>query len=246
MWEFSVMADVKNENAVSYIQDKMKNTLLEFDGVYSYVKENGSCSFSLGAAKEKSEEIKKKLTKVLCDAICEKMKYNYLKENVCVNIQDSKMFETFLKVYTYFDIELEKAIAIRAICFPKCLNLEGFLNFRLHKLKQKWQELCLLTNTNASVFLKSETFLDVLEFLISNLDYKHKKIVIDFQDGTICDGIDSSEKLLTKFVTDDIFDLLTKLVDLLPREIVVLNLFDEEKIHLLQNIFQNRVEFTKK
>ena len=25
------------------------------------------------------------------------MKYNYLKENVCVNIQDSKMFETFLK-----------------------------------------------------------------------------------------------------------------------------------------------------
>ena len=165
------------------------------------------------------------------------MKYNYLKDHLCLNIQDETLFHAFVKVYTYFDIELEKAVAIRAIYL---LNLNSFLDFRLYSIKQKWQQMCNLTNVNAELFVKSETFLDILKFLISNLDYKIKEITIDFGCGKIIAGKDE----LFFAVNDDLM-VLTKIIELAPKKIKVLNLNDEEIKNVLTDLFQNRMEIIK-
>ncbi len=245
MWEFCVTASNKNENVIQYIQDKVLNVLTECDGVHSFVKKENFCSLCVGAKKEKSSYLKKKLTKIICDAVCEKMKQNYLKENVSINVVDESLFQAFIKVYTYFDIEIEKAIAIRAIYFPNVLNIESFLEFKLRPLKQKWKEMCNLTNLNASLFVKSETFLDLLKFLIANLDYKHKCIIINFLNNKIYKIVGEERVFLCDFCGEDVVDVLTKIIELSPQKIVVLNLNNQRTLAVLQDLFVGRLEIAK-
>lgn len=243
MWEFCVCAKKENKNVILYLESEISLVLKRLEGVKSLC-ENESCvSFCVGIKKEYAKALKKELLKLLCNAVCEKMKYNYLKENININISEKSLFEAFVKVYTYFDIELEKAIVIRAIYFPKNLNLESFLNFRLHSLKQKWQEMCDLTNLNSSIFLKSKTFLDILKFLIDNLDYKHESIVLDFQHNKL---FLNSEKKSFCDLTADSFDVLTKIIELSPKKIKIIKGVSElEPIGLLVDLFDGRVEFIK-
>lgn len=243
MWEFCVIANEKNENAVLYIRQKMQNTLKQFDGVESYQKRSNTCVLCLGAANDHKKFITLKLTRVVCDAICEQMKYNYLKDNLLLNVKDETLFHAFVKVYTYFDIELEKAIVVRAINLQKTINLESFLNFRLRSLKKKWQEMCNLTNINSGLFVKNETFLDILKFLVANLDYKNESIIIDFNKGEImCYG---SKKDMYKVDANDIVDILTKIIKLSPKNIKLVNIKDEEMECVLMGLFANRVEIVK-
>lgn len=243
MWEFCVCAKKENKNVILYLESEISPVLKKLDGVKSLCERENFVSFCVGIKQEHSTVLKKELLKLLCNAICEKMKYNFLKENIKINISEKSLFDAFIKVYTYFDIELEKAIVIRAIYFPKNLNLESFLNFRLHSLKQKWQEMCDLTNLNASIFLKSKTFLDILKFLIDNLDYKHESIVLDFKCNKIF--LDSEKKSFCDLTVDS-FDVLTKIIELSPKKIKIITGVSElEPIGLLVELFDGRVEFIK-
>lgn len=245
MWEFCVTASKNNENAILYIQENMQDVMEECSAVQSYDIYNKVCVFCLGAERAKSALIKQKLAKVLCNAVCEKMKYNYLKENILIDESNYSLFEAFIKVYTYFDSEIEKAIAIRAIYFPKVLNLESFLEFRLSSLKQKWKEMCSLISINSALFLKNETFLDLLKFLISNLDYKCKNILIDFSNSTIYSKLGKKLEIITKMQKCSTLEVLTKIIELSPQKIFIKNPREQEIVGILQELFKNRTEIIK-
>ena len=245
MWEFCVMANDCDKNVITYIQEKSQKVVAECGGVSCFDENGKEVSFSVGVKKEKSAYLKQKLTKILCDAICEKMKYNYLKNHIMVEVKDESMLEAFIKVYTYFDMELEKAIAIRMIYFPKVLNINSFLNFNLPTLKQKWQEMCNLTNMNSALFVKSATFLDLLKFLIANLDYKYEKIVVDFSTGIIFCEQDKKGLKICDFETNNVVDVLTKVIELSPKHIKIKSLYNNEIKDVMLELFQNRVEIQK-
>ena len=240
MWEFCVAAEKANKNVLEYIDEKTIDIIKECGGIKTLCTENDYLTLCFAVKKSFKEKLQKKLKKVLCDAICEKLKHNFLFNNIHKNTQDESLFETFVKVYTYFDIELEKEIVFRSLFFPKELNLSSFLNFRLFLLKQKWQEMCCLANKNSKIFLKNESFVDLLKFLIENLDYKCDKIIIDGTNHKIFAQTGDKKELLTDCLEQN--NILNQIIEFAPKNIVIVGKTSQSITKLLQELFGNRVE----
>lgn len=247
MWEICIESVDGHKDYIDYIKQKMKSTIKAVGGVFSECTNNNVYSLAIGCKKQDKLKVAGVLRFVLCDVICEKMKYDYLSKNVGLVPQESGYFYPFVKVLTYFDSELERQIVLRLLDLTPKLVLESFLNFRLKPLKAKWQELCDLTNNNAGLFLQSETFLELLKFLIANLDSKKDCVVVSMQDKCLIYE-EKGKNLVTlgSFEKNDEFGLLSQLIELSPQLIKVKNGSNNKKTtNILVNLFEGRVEIVK-
>lgn len=244
MWDFCVRTSIDSKHLIDFIDEKLSNNNFHFKFARCTTERNGFCDLTIACPKGFSNILKEKLKKILCDTICEKMKYDYFSKNISVQFEKENLFKAFTKVYTYFDIELEKAITIRAIYFPNVLNLDGFLNFRLNPLKQKWKEMCQLTNMSSKVFLENDSFLELLKFLIKNLDYKQKVLIIDFSDD--CKFFDEKNSLLKVQKNIDLLEVLQAIIEFSPKTLKIIDRTDNKQIvSALCDLFFGRVELTK-
>ena len=244
MWEFCVKSSLENKDIIEFLYNSLNATILYTNGVCVLREGEGYINLALACRKNEFKKIENVIKKAVCDAICEKMKYKFLKNNINISIDNNELFLAFIKVYTYFDIELEKQLTIRLIDLSKNLVLESFLNFKLPFLAKKWKEMCCLTNMNASVFLKSGTFLELLKFLIVNLEYKTKNLVLDFSDG--CKIFKDNNKDSIKLIdSDDVVEILTSVIELSPQKIKIIAKENNEAICLICDLFCDRVEIIK-
>ncbi len=237
-------ADAVNKSVLAFVNEKTENLVKDFKGIKTICQDESDHFLCFAIKKEFKIQFQNHLRKVLCDAICEKMKYNFLIKNINKRTKDETLFQTFVKVYTYFDIELEKEVVLRNIYFPRELNLNSFLFFRLHALKQKWQEMCVLANQNSAVFLKNESFLDLLKFLIDNLDYKCEKIIVDEEQNKLFAKKGEMQEFLCEYSNQ--LDILTKIIELSPKNIIILGSTNRENQILFKDLLGNRVVFEEK
>ena len=94
MWEFEIIGELKDKDYILFIQENMAETISKVGGVMATLSNGSNLFLSIGAKEEAIPELKARLRLVLCDVFCEKMKYNYLKNNI-----DLLRFETGGKAY---------------------------------------------------------------------------------------------------------------------------------------------------
>lgn len=247
MWEFCVEASKKNADLIDYISKRIEDAVLVCGGVKSQLIVGNTCSLAVGCEKKHQKTMEGVLRTIVCDTICEKMKFKFLQSHIDLIVEDEKLFNAFIKVYTYFDAEIERKIVLRNLTLSNKIVLESFLEFRLQTLKKKWQEMCMLTNSSSNLFLKSETFLELLKFLISNLEIKVNTIVVNF--GAECFIYEERDKnnliLLHKFSLLDDVGIITKIIEICPLKIKILTNTKPEIASLIAQLFENRVEIIK-
>jgi len=247
MWEFCVETDKKNINLINYISERIADTIASIDGVQSVITLGNTSSLAIGCEQKYKKQIEGALRVVLCDTICEKMKFDFLKKHINLIINEEKLFDAFVKVYTYFDSELERKIVLRSLFFSKKLVLESFFHFRLQSLQKKWEEMCNLTNCNSTLFLQSETFIELLKFLISNLESRSDCLVLDLADGCrLYEEKNNKIFALQNFEIDDDINIVTSMIELCPNKIKIISGGqNSEIISLLGELFYGRVEIIR-
>ncbi len=246
MWEFSIEAKQKNSHLIDYISERIENALSSVQGVKSVVSLGDKTCIAIGCDDVFAKQLEGVLRVVICDTICEKMKFDFLKNNIDLTLSNEKLFDAFVKVYTYFDCDLERKIIVRNLVLKDKLVLESFLEFRLQPLKMKWKEMCNLTNSSSNVFLKSETFVELLKFLISNLDIKCKCLVIDFNDGCKFYEEDGNSLVaLVNFEENDEMGIITQVIELCPAKLKIICGKDNQIVSTLAELFDKRVEIVK-
>ncbi|MBR1925253.1 MAG: hypothetical protein IJ837_00155 [Clostridia bacterium] len=247
MWEFCVKAGLENKDIIVFLHNTLKGEMLSVGGVCVLVERAGQTNLALACNKTEYKKIENVVKKALCDAICEKMKYKFLKNNINILIDNEELFLAFIKVYTYFDIELEKQLTIRLFDLSKNMVLESFLNFKLPFLKAKWKEMCNITNMNSGVFLRSGTFLELLKFLIANLECKTQNLIIDFSEGCkIFEQKKQGKNIIKSLNSDDVVEILTSIIELSPQKIkIITKEKSSEIVCLICDLFLDRVEIIK-
>lgn len=247
MWEFCIEADKKNVHLINYISERLSDCIANVKGVQSVVTMGRTSSLAIGCEQKYKKQMENVLRLILCDTICEKMKFDFLKTNITLLIKEEKLFDAFIKVYTYFDNEVEKKMVLRSLFFSKKLVLESFINFRLQPLKKKWEEMCNLTNHNSNLFLRSETFIELLKFLIANLDRRSDCLVLDFEDGCkLYEEKNDKIFALQNFMVDDDINIVVSMIELCPNKIKIISgEKNKEIISLLGELFYGRVEIVR-
>ena len=138
----------------------------------------------------------------------------------------------------------QKRTVKKCLKLEKDFFLESFYQFKLSTLKSKWTELVTLANENREYLTSSESFLDLLKFLVDNLEICEEEISI-YKDNEENYQILISDKLYqNKVFSED--SLVSSIIDLSPQKINLYCDEDSRAINLLHCLFEDRITDKKK
>lgn len=251
MFEFSIVINENENGAAKNLFKELKRSTQEFNVILTSYSENEKIYIVLAC----EEAEKSRVGFFVCDAIADIVstfyKFDFIEKNLKLNINDIVSLNAFQKALIAFDRESDKYMVTRCLKIEKKIYVDSFYQFKLKQLRGKWMELIKLANENAGYLLCNDTFIDLLKFLIENIEISRGIVNVIKKDNAyvICDEkfneINTHEEgiCLLRTAEDCEIDLITSLIALSPKKInVYCNEYENSPaLTLISQIFENRV-----
>ena len=239
MCEFSLNLKTENFELAKFIFNNISSVCDKWNGVVTSVEENGFISILVAVKEQDKEKAQNYLSSCITEVICTVFKSSFLESNLFLPSQDTLGINAFKKALLNFDKETDRYLVRKSLNLQTDLFLESFYQFRLSTLKAKWAELVTLANENREYLTSSESFIDLLKFLVDNLEICQDEISI-YQDQ------DNSYKIL---ISDKLYQnknfseesLVSSIIDLSPQKINLYCEEDSKAITLLHKLFEERI-----
>ena len=238
MWEYSICVSSSNRQIANYILSASKKYVEKFGGVATMLADNNFLSIIIGIEDKLKEKAQNHICKVVTKTICSFFKSDFLDKNLALPIRDEISLLAFKKALINFDKETDFFIVSKSLSFKENLYLESFYNFRLKKLRDKWGELISLANDNRDYLISSDSFYDLLKFLVDNIDISEDEIdIVEDDDGyrIFSGNDDNSLECLSKE------GLVSSVIDLSPQKINLYCKGENSATEILKRIYEKRV-----
>lgn len=204
MYELTISADKSQPQFLNYIESSLRPVISKIDGVIAqdYGKQNQyltvACSDTFRV------QLSNTMSALLSDVLAVGYKRLYLKENLSF-MDDNFYARTLLNTMSVFDNSsdkdfLRKMLDVRG---GECC-LDGYYNFRMGRLKERWAELVRLANGNAHIMRDAELIKEFLAYLRDTLPVSVDtlSVVIDNNDFKLFDTKGNIIKPLTLFAPE--------------------------------------------
>lgn len=247
MWEFCVNLSDKNIHASKKIYLALKDFCKEYNGIVTTYERCGNISILVTAEKCDENRYKHFLINLISEVICEDFKLKYLQENLSLPNLDEISQKAFMQALLSFDRETDKYIVQKYLELDNSIDVEAFYFFKLLPLKEKWKELVQIANDNKAYLSSNETLVELLKFLVDNLELKNESINLIHKDGKI-GFYDINFKLLKEndLKEKDIDStIISNLIAFAPKYVNIYcgDNFNNNLIRLLKQIFDKRINF---
>ena len=249
MWEYCITFE--DDASANYFKNKMYKVVKNYNGVITKFINNNYIKILIAIPIIERFKIHNNIREKIAETILVNFKREYILSKLNFDITKAIDMQIFLKALVVFDSETDKAIIYERLKFDSNLIVNSFINFKLSFLKRKWEELIDLANDNYIYLLNKDSFLELIKFLISNLEYRYYVINIFTKKDCylLCDikGQKITDYLVGNGVIYDEKALLTSLIALNPEKIIIHNniLINDKLIKLLYDLFSNRIEISK-
>lgn len=244
MWEFCIAINNNNHDLFNFILDKLSEYVKQYDGIVTVLENNKYSNILIACNMYEKNRLVLFLQDILSESICCYYKKEYLENylNICVSDIISK--NAFISALLYFDKETDRYIVNKYLNIDKKINIDGFFNFRLQTLKQKWYELISIANQNEVYLYSDDTFIELIKFLVDNIEVKSDVINIMSSDDSYdifdekFDKIQQNNKVCEE-------NLIGLLIAFCPKSI---NIYCSEALsnknkNLICKLFEKRVKF---
>lgn len=239
MWEFSLIVGPKHKEVADFLFDNIKKSCAFMKGIVTSSEENGQVAILIAVEEMFSEEATLLIERLVTQSICTFFKNDYLEQNLKIPTHDRLGMMAFKKALLNFDRETDKFLVLKNLSISKSLYLESFYCFRLTSLQAKWKELVSLANENRAYLINNEAFLDLLKFLIDNIEICEDEVsIIENEEGykillegeqDFCDSVLNEE------------GLVSSIIDLAPQKINLYCQGENKTTNLLEKIFDERI-----
>jgi len=249
MWEYSI-SFYDNKKAIHF-KNKVSEYIKKNNGVTTILCENEITKVLIGAPIVERFNIHNYIKEKIAENILLYYKTDFILSKLNFKVNNTTDMQVFLKALLVFDSDVDKEIILTRLNFDDSLIIESFIDFKLNFLKDKWKELVSLANDNSMYILSEESFIELIKFLISNLDYRIKEVNVFSKNDCylICDenGNKINDFLIEKCLIYDDNNLLTTLIAINPKKIKLhCNTFIKDKlIQILYLFFDKRIEICK-
>lgn len=237
MWEFSLNLKTENFEIAKSFFNAINSNISSIDGMITSHEENDYISILLAVNDRDEGKVKNFVSNTLIEIICTDFKDEYLTKYLLLPEHDIIGMTAFKKALLNFDRETDRFIIKKNLVLGNNLYLESFYQFRLRSLQDKWSELVSLSNENREYLLSRESFIDLLKFLVDNLDIGEDEIsIVKEKDGyRIYNQKTEENQLLSEE------SIVSSVIDICPQKI---NLYFNESskaTNLLERIFEERI-----
>lgn len=251
MYQITISVDCSKADWLYSVDDVIGNKLKNCNAV-SAIKASGRrvyCSF--GCEPSSRASMLAALKECLVETIGVVTKFDFIKRNLCISLPQLN-YELLLHTLVAFDRENEHKLLNKLIKIEDGMALDGFFNFRLGELKNRWLEICNLTRNNGAYLYDDKTYNELLRFLISAVNPKINKLTVSEHDGkyTLTGKLDNN--VLNLNVKNGA-ELMYYLIDLAPLELIIegnisnrelskrlIGIFDAKTLNSAANKSKNR------
>lgn len=249
MFEFQIVVMEEKSKIINLLIKELKESTTDFKTILTSYSEKGKTYITLACENIEKPRLVFIIGDVLSDIISTFYKLDFIEKTLKLPIQNKINITAFKKALIAFDRETDKYIITRSLNIKNTIFLDSFYEFRLKSLRNKWLEIIKLANDNAGYLLCNDTFIELLKFLIENIEISRGivNVVKQEENFVLCDEkfnlIDESSCLLSQLDEKNEFNLIASLIALSPKKInVYCNTFENSPIiTLVSQIFDRRV-----
>ncbi len=247
MWEFCINLSDKNILVSKKIYLSIKEFCKEYNGFVTTYERCGNISILVSADNCDENRYKHFICNLISDVICEDFKLKFLEENLSLPNLDAISKNAFLQALLSFDREADKYIVQKLLNLENSIDVEAFYFFKLGVLKDKWKELVQIANDNKAYLSSNETLVELLKFLVNNLELKNETINMLQDDGKVMFYDTNFNLLKENNILDKDIDstIISNLIAFAPKYVNIYcgENFNSNLISLLKQIFDNRINF---
>lgn len=242
MKELNITINKENIHYLHYIKQSIETNKIKYYCAVCEINDMGV--FSLAIQEEDFFVIKNKLKQAISEVILFAFKEKFLIDNINFSNMKESYKLALLKALVLFDSESDKLYIKSKLNFDNDIYLESFYNFKLQNLKKRWLELVKITNENNNL-LESETFLELLKFLIATIKPKTSLVNV-YYNGAYFEFKDKNQKnIKSNFIENfnDEANLITTLITLAPNYINLhcINALSNNTFKILYYIFDKKI-----
>ncbi len=239
MWEISLNIKSENYAIANVLFQTLSNSIEDMQGIITSNEENGYISILVAVDKAYIEKTKILISSCIIEIICTSFKMAFLDNYLIFPRQDKIGLLAFKKALLNFDKETDKFIVKKSLELKHDFFIESFYHFRLKALQEKWAELVTLSNDNSDYLISSDSFIDLLKFLVDNLDICEDEIsVVKDSDGykifTLNEGLYQNKVFSEEAIVSSVIDLSPQKINLYFSE-------SSSAIDLLERLFEERI-----
>ncbi len=165
MFESTLSIDIKRKNYLDCIYGKLKPHIKLADAEVAYTKADDRVYLSIACEDGFKDVMHLEIVSQLAEIYAMGFKYDYLKKKLKIN-RENLLVKTLLNTMTVFDSNNDKKLIRNELYGNKVIAIDGFFEFRLKGVKEKWDEIISLTNENSIVFSDDRISGEFLMFLL--------------------------------------------------------------------------------
>lgn len=177
MFEVSFNADLKEKVYIDFLYEGLKEEIKKSNGIVFCATNDDRIFISLACEDCFAVKVRSVIYDLLAEIYAFGFKHFYLEKHLFI-YKENLLLKTLINAMTIFDSENDKKIIKKYLFNQEIGAIDGFFNFRMKKLKEKWNEIIDLTNENAVVLHDKETSCEFLAFLIDAMKTKDTTFVV--------------------------------------------------------------------
>ncbi|MEG1499883.1 MAG: sporulation protein YtxC [Clostridia bacterium] len=246
MWEYAINLNSDNSESAKYIFNNLKDCSKEFNGVVTTYESEGNITILVGCEDFEKIHLQFVINELLTEVISVFFKEKFLNKYLSLPIKNEVNLAALKKALVSFDKETDVHIIKKYLKLDENIFLESFFDFKLRTLRNKWLELVNLANENSSYLACNETFVELLKFLVDNLEISYEliNVLIKKDEIKICDGKFEKIAIFNTSCSGDDALFITNIISLCPKSIIVYcdSNIDNSSLSLMCQIFDNRIK----
>ncbi len=177
MYEATVSVAKENGHLLEYVKQQLDPAICEVDGLTAEAEEKFDFSYSFACADAYRFQIQRRLNEAVSQALTLGYKNVYMRK--LLGIDKGSFYQNVLvNTICIFDNDYDKQAVSRLLDTERQLCIDGYYNFRLNAVKQKWQEIVRLVSDNFYVLSDNKLITDFLQYLLESTPSKVKTLSV--------------------------------------------------------------------
>lgn len=210
MYQTSISAKPKNQHYLDYISRQLTPILTRINGISALSCTDEKSLLSIACEDNHKNQVSDAVITALSEILSVGYKNEYFKNKLNID-KDSFLQNVVVNTMCIFDTHKDKKHISHIITDISNLSIEGYCNFRLKDVCEKWDEIINITNAYDIVAANKNTIKDFLLFLVESIPIAHQKVTatVDENHFTLFDENNKQLNLYTVHCDyDDIQELL--------------------------------------
>lgn len=244
MYEFTVTNMDTSGKVTEYLFNGLQKQVIGVGGIIIKQQTNQCNNVCLAVEEKDIEYIKAVLLDVIADSIIFYYKYEYLKDNISLNISNNQKITAFLKSLVVFDKQTDKDLIKKSLILDRQLVIDSYYNFRLHEVKERWQSIANVVMESIPTLLQNKSVSEITSYFVSSTEETQEEVHIFAEDNKIKLTLDGKVSDI-EFLASDNYqnDLVCEIISLSPKKIILhgKNNHMQELENALSSLFYGKI-----